>query len=154
MEYVANSCSKGFFLDSESVNSHFMTVYEKQFLKNYSEDISIDMELTNESLKSAAEMFIYLNSCPGTVKPWILFYDDLFSNTPLHKILLSLNRILKGKKKHMQRIASKLFLKLEKQFSMHFRHIQNIINGIHNSSMDFRDVWTSKFFRYFNVWFG
>ena len=131
-----------------------MTVYEKQFLKNYSEDIFIDMELTNESLKSAAEMFIYLNSCPETVKPWILFYDDLFSNAPLHKIVLTLNRILKGKKKHMQRIASKLFLKLEKQFGMHFRPIQNIINGIHNSSMDFRDVWTSKFSPHFNDWCG
>ena len=144
-EYVSNSCSKGFFLDSEAINTHFQIEFEQQFMMNYSQNLFINMNITETDIMHSAEMFIYLNFCPESVKPWILFYNDLFKNEPPNKIILTLNRILKGKKNGMQAIATKLFTKLEEQFGLHFRQIQNLINGFH-SSLNFRDIWTSKCF--------
>ena len=144
-EYVSNSCSKGFFLDSEAINTHFQIEFEQQFMMNYSQNLFINMNITEKDIMHSAEMFIYLNFCPESVKPWILFYNDLFKNEPPNKIILTLNRILKGKKNGMQAIATKLFTKLEEQFGLHFRQIQNLINGFH-SYLNFRDVWTSKYF--------
>ena len=34
--------------------------------------------MTAENLKKAAEMFLYLNSCPDPLKSWFLFYINLF----------------------------------------------------------------------------
>ena len=144
-EYVFSSCTKGFFLDSEAINTHFQIEFEQQFLMNFSQNLFINMSLTEKDIIPSAEMFIYLNSCPESVKSWVLFYNDLFKNKPPNKIILTLNRILKGKKNSMQAIATKLFTKLEEQFGLHFRKIQNQINGFH-SSMNFRDTWTSKCF--------
>ena len=50
---------------------------------------------TNEDLKIAAEMFLYLFMCPETIKPWTVFYKDLFlTQSPDQKIILTLNRVL------------------------------------------------------------
>ena len=144
-EYVSNSCSKGFFLDSEAINRRFQIEFEQHFMMNFSQSLFINMKLTEKDIAPFAEMFIYLNFCPESVKPWILFYNDLFRNTPTNKIILTLNRILKGKKNSMQAIVTKLFTKLEEQFGLHFRQIQNLFNGFY-SSMNFRDTWTSKCF--------
>ena len=34
--------------------------------------------MTAENLKKAAEMFLYVNSCPDPLKSWFLFYINLF----------------------------------------------------------------------------
>ena len=52
--------------------------------------------LTNDELKTAAELFVYLNMCPGTIKPWIKFYKDLFQTQSPDQIILTLNRLMKG----------------------------------------------------------
>ena len=52
--------------------------------------------LTNDELKTAAELFVYLNMCPGTIKPWIKFYKDLFQTQSPNQIILTLNRLIKG----------------------------------------------------------
>ena len=52
--------------------------------------------LTNDELKTAAELFVYLNMCPGTIKPWIKFYKDLFQTLSPDQIILTLNRLMKG----------------------------------------------------------
>ena len=51
--------------------------------------------ITNETLKTAAEILIYLNSCPGPLKSWFVFYKDLFENQPKDQIILTLNRMIK-----------------------------------------------------------
>ena len=81
---------------------------------------------TNEELKTAAEMFLYLNTCPDSswFKSWSLFYKDLFLTQPADKIILTLNRMVKtetsddkdGKlraKKLLQRAAQLLSLQYE-----------------------------------------
>ena len=49
--------------------------------KATSEDIINN--ISDSSLKTAAEMFLFLNSCPKDFKSWFLFYEDLFQNDPL-----------------------------------------------------------------------
>ena len=61
---------------------------------------STDMVLENitlANLKIATEMFMYLNTCPDTLRSWILLYTNMFKNQSPDKILLTLNRILTGK---------------------------------------------------------
>ena len=53
--------------------------------------------MTNEELKSAAEMFIYLIMCPEAIVPWFTYYNDLFLTKTVDQIILSLNRIMKTK---------------------------------------------------------
>ena len=85
----------------------------------------INETLTKEELKTAAEMFLYLNICPSSMfKSWILFYEDLFFTQSADKIILTLNRMVKteishdkdGKlraKKLLQRAAQSLSLQYE-----------------------------------------
>ena len=56
----------------------------------------INETLTYEELKMGAEMFLYLIICPTTIKPWIVFYKDLFQTQSPYQIILSLNRVMKG----------------------------------------------------------
>ena len=63
---------------------------------------------TADQLKTGAEMFIYLNICPGKLdadstidlehwfKSWFLFYTDLFMNQSPDNIILTLNRLMKS----------------------------------------------------------
>ena len=45
--------------------------------------------MTAENLKIAAEMFLYVNSCPDPLKSWFLFYINLFERkTPDQGIMI------------------------------------------------------------------
>ena len=72
--------------------------------------------LTNEELKMAAEIFMYLTICPDSVKPWLAFYKDLFQSQSPSQIILTLNRLLKGSKtpenEHHKILAESLFQKI------------------------------------------
>ena len=50
----------------------------------------------DNTLKTAAEMFIYLYTCPDKHNTWFAFYMDVFETLSINEILLTLNRILKG----------------------------------------------------------
>ena len=71
--------------------------------------------MTDAKLKTAAEMYFYILSCPGDLLPWFTFYSDLFLNKPPDQIVLILNRILKSKNSNsaknigLKKIAEKLF---------------------------------------------
>ena len=58
----------------------------------------INDTLTKEELRHAAEMFVYLIMCPETIKPWLVFYRDLFLTQSLDQIILTLNRMMTGQK--------------------------------------------------------
>ena len=59
----------------------------------------INGTLTNEQLQIAGEMFLYLNTCPGSLKfrEWFLFYKYLFHTKSAYQIMLTLNRIIHTK---------------------------------------------------------
>ena len=91
-----------------------------------SEDILGD--ISDETLKKAAKIFIYLNPCVDLMRPWISFYKDLFQNKSPDIILLTLNRILKTKnsKDDLHEITKKIFRKTASIFSLKYKEIRNM----------------------------
>ena len=55
-------------------------------MREFEEEIRINStvvvaeNMTDNQLKEAAQMFIYLNFCPDSLNPWFLFYKELFEN--------------------------------------------------------------------------
>ena len=123
-------------------------LYEKDMMKSQIEDLSkvlnlnssgdVDTDVTDSTLKTAAEMFLYLNSCPDDLRSWFLFYEDLLSKKSLEVILLQLNRILKGgysqNNKKLKTIAKKVFERVTTLFSSKYKEIQNISQGLGDST--------------------
>ena len=72
--------------------------------------------MSADHLETAAKMFIYLNTCPGKLKSWFLFYKYLFETESLDKILLTLNRMMKSSRieKHhfLTTISKKVFMNM------------------------------------------
>ena len=87
------------------------------------------VNMTDSDLKIITEKFIYLNTCPGIFKPWILFYMDLFQNQSPQKIILILNRILKRPHENYnfkwKKIAKQLFEKVTTIFPLNYKDIHN-----------------------------
>ena len=83
--------------------------------------LRINETLTNEELKTAAKMFLYLNICPVPIKPWIVFYKDLFITQSPDQIILTLNRIMKGPRTE----AKEIFKEMTKTF---FRRILSMLH--------------------------
>ena len=78
----------GFNLESGVVDTA-----EEQLKTNSSDERFNNM--TAEDLKTAAEMFIYLNTCPDSwFKSWSSFYRDLFLTKPADQIILTRRRSL------------------------------------------------------------
>ena len=86
--------------------------------------------LTMEDLKNAAEMFLYLNTCPKLwFKFWSSFYTDLFMTQPADQIILTLNRMMKPKVSKVQDgniRADKLLKKITSNLSLRYKEIQRL----------------------------
>ena len=98
-------------------------------------DTQIRKNMTNKELKTAAEMFIYLNTCTedngeieGWFKSWFKFYDNLFRSQNSEMIILTLNRMMKINREGRVR-AKKLFNAVTNTFSLKYQHIHSIIPG-------------------------
>ena len=102
---------------------------------------------TADQLKSAAEMFIYLNICPGTFgldssnymeqwfKSWFTFYHDLFKTQNPSQIILTLNRLMKNKSDRV--MNQELFKKAATLFSLKYEIFQNMLHsGAKNASLE------------------
>ena len=115
--------------------------------------------MTAKDLKAAAEMFIYLNSCPGVIpnankvyvdegvknddstekninelwfKSWYFFYKDLIENNSPSQIILTFNRLSKNNapKNSQAKIRhQKLLEKTATLLNLQFKGIQNILPG-------------------------
>ena len=88
-----------------------------------------------EKLESLSEMFLYLHSCPGHLKAWVTFYNNLFGKKPPDEIVLTLNRILKSKKwpltKDSKVIAKKLLDKVTTLFSLKYKSNNKTMENNH-----------------------
>ena len=91
----------------------------KKLNMNATEDIFNN--ITDTTLKSAAEMFLFLNSCPDDLRYWYLLYADLFENKAPEVIVLTLNRIMKGERnpenKRLKDIAKHLLKRVDLMLS-------------------------------------
>ena len=87
----------------------------EQILKIESSE-NLNDNLTNAELQTAAEMLLYLNMCPDTIKPWLLFYKDLFQTQSPDLIILTLNRLVKtsSKTEHFGKIAETLYQRMKR----------------------------------------
>ena len=86
--------------------------------------------LTNEELRTAAEMFTYLNTCPDSwYMSWSSFYRDLFLTKPADQIILTLNRMMKTTKTSQNKEdilgAEKLFNRTASVLSLKFHEMQS-----------------------------
>ena len=142
--------SKITMLTDESIVSHVKAVEQKLEIESSEQ---IDETMTNDNLKAAAEMFIYLISCPYSswFKSWSSFYKDLFLSKPPDQIILTLNRMMKSEtpqenndklrsEKLLQRITSQLSLKFDEIRSLlqhtkfgniSFEHLMILNGAIH-----------------------
>ena len=79
------------------------------------------LNITNDILNTAAEMFVYLNHCPhGGNKDWIQFYKNLFKIHEPDVILMTLNRLIKTSQRDT---AKKILEYLEVDWNLKFRNI-------------------------------
>ena len=96
---------------------------EEELKLESSESIKRLDNITNMQLKKAASMFIYLNSCSNSLRPWFIFFNGLFHNKfSLEQILITLNTLSKADNpnKDLPQIAKTLFEKTQSLISRKF----------------------------------
>ena len=103
---------------------------------------SVSNEMTESIINTASAMFFNLTSCPGSLKPWILFYTDLFQVQSPQKIALTLNRIRKGNKTPENtkfiNIAEKIFKKVTTSLSLKYSQLENdnlLVPNVENGTL-------------------
>ena len=119
-------------LSVESMLSQVKAV--EQILQIESSDQIYDT-MTNEELKTAAKMFLYLSTCPKHdkewFKSWYSFYKDLFLTKSADKIILTLNRMIKTEThdKDGKLRTEKLLKRTSSLMSLSFEKIQSLLPG-------------------------
>ena len=114
--------------------------------------------MTSTNLEAAAEMFIYLNMCPGQIgkilptneiqkryQSWFRLYDDLFKNKSPDVIILTLNRLLtQTDQKHKIIKRNKvLFKTVASRLNLKYRNIQSLLlygSKTSDSNEDFQSM--------------
>ena len=90
----------------------------------------INGNLTNTDLATPAKMFLYLISSAAEIKPWLKFYEDIFGKHQPNEMILIINRILITTDyqylKHLNYVAKSIFRRLQTDFSLQFKTIQNL----------------------------
>ena len=125
-------------IDPESRN--IIIEIEKEFAMKGSKHVNFRHELTKnrynftkETLKAAAEMYIYLNLCPKFLLNWMKFYIDLLQNAPTDVIIQTLNRIMiTGKTKKDRTIfefSKNIFMKMTNKLSLQYQTIEHFSKG-------------------------
>ena len=108
------SCDQAMLMYGDDVLSRVKAVERILHIESSEQ---INETLTNEELQTAGEIFVYLIMCSDTMKPWIIFYKELFQTQSPDQIILTLNRLMKGVKtaqtEHFARIAESLFKSME-----------------------------------------
>jgi len=115
-------------LSDEGMLSQVKAVEQKLHVQSSEQ---INETLTNEELKAAAEMFLYLNTCPDVwFKDWFSFYSDFFLNQPADQIILALNRMTKiasPQNNNGKLRAEKLLLRTARLLSLKYEEIQSFL---------------------------
>ena len=126
------SCTQGQSID------FFPFLYKSDIVELLEKQLQIESSvqrfknITHEDLKSAYDVFIYLNICPKVIRPWILFYVDLFQVQAPDKIILTLNRLSRvvGSQKNQDfQILAKTLMKKVKALISH-EYIYNEYNDV------------------------
>ena len=120
--------------ETSATNRHFYVesviqsqVEEIQNELNINSSTVISKNITKIQLKTAAEMFLYLNGCDGNLNPWFKLFTDLLLKESPDQIVLTFNRIINSpKSSDMKYIATKVFKRITEKFSLQYFQVQNI----------------------------
>ena len=127
-----NQCTKG-ILEDLHIEKQVNKIESKVYVTPPDSPESILENMDNTTLKHAADMFIYLNSCPQSIKSWILLYKDLIMWKTRDVLVLTLNRILKAESVNenddFKEIAKNILEKVQIDLSLRYKEIFNINNG-------------------------
>ena len=121
---VSNECGQMWTLGNSDIETIGRLVEQKL---NVTSTSTAFESISEEHLKDAADMFLYLYTCPNPLKHWFIFYKDLLQNQSPDEIVLKLNRILKGgnspESKYLKTIASGLFQRITTLFSLKYNQL-------------------------------
>ena len=115
-----------------------------------------------ENLKTAAEIYIYLNTCPDSLKPWFLFYHDLFHDQEPNQIILTLNRMMKSRRtsenENFLNIAKTVFKEASTLLSLKYEEIQSLNPGTrkinlkkNHEKIEFLETGFIQFLHYYSL---
>ena len=122
---------RGFYYKDNVDSQVTLYINKFEFEKNTKLDSSekINKNMTHDDLKRAAEMFVYLNVCPGTAwHDWFNFYKDIFLKQTPQQMVLTLNRMMKKNiDKSIQEVNEELLNKISVLFPLQYKEIQNLL---------------------------
>ena len=137
LEKTCYTYKNDLYMDPNIIASQ-VSVFENQLGINSSELRFENM--TGKDLQTAAEMFLYLNMCPGEynkeipVGPlqkwfitWFTFYEDLLKKQSPDIILLTLNRIMK--KTNDNAFEGMFFKRITNALKLKNEEIQSLLPG-------------------------
>ena len=115
-----------------------------------------------ENLKTAAQIYIYLNTCPDSLKPWFLFYHDLFHDQEPNQIILTLNRMMKSRRtsenENFLNIAKTVFKEASTLLSLKYEEIQSLNPGTrkinlkkNHEKIEFLETGFIQFLHYYSL---
>ena len=91
------------------------------------ESFSVRLDnITAGDLKLAAEILIHFYTCPESLKGWFNFYTNLFQTQSPNKIVLTLNRLLKGDNKDFESTITKILQKVNDMLEFKFKNENKI----------------------------
>ena len=127
--------------DQEAV----VTYLEWQMWNSFKMNMNfVKVNITNNLLKAAGEMYIYSFLCPKFMFDWTRFYVELMEKATPDTIVQTLNRIMimakENNEKPTENIAKKLLLKMEEKFYLQYKSIEIFAK---NLTVDIHSVnWT------------
>ena len=130
-------CRKNMFVNQELLGGN---IEEIGGGLNLTVSSAVRDDVTEETLRAAAELYIYLIYCPTDKrKQWLEFYINLLRR-PLKTIILTLSSIM-SKKRMMSNfefnLASKIFTKISSVFDLKSGHIDQFLKRTaENSNTD------------------
>ena len=124
----------GSYFDEDYMMSQVTRVEERLEIESTEQPIKT---LRAEDLKSSAEMFIYLTTCPANLKPWFVFFRQLFQTQSPTQIVLALNRVMSKTTKNdfFKNVSEIIFHQLKHEFSLKYDHFKTFYIKTNGSSM-------------------
>ena len=116
---------------NEDIDINLKEIENKLGIKASTE---IQKNISKETLKTAAEMFLYLNLCAkSTMFQWIQFYTNLLQNASPDMIVIALNRILVAAKFSGAEasVGTKVFIYVAMKLSLKY-HIVDQLTSMTN----------------------
>ena len=121
---ASSVCSGPSLLNNNDTISNTMKFEEKL---NLTTPDDIFENVTESTLETAGEIFLYLNSCPP---PILNLYSELFKNGTSREIILALTSIIKSSHKRDRDVARKIWSKITDEMRLTCKLIERSTNEI------------------------